>query len=886
MDSSALKKYQPRLIVLLLVLFMAVTFILRILPALVIRDQAFFPVYDTDTWYNLRQIEVMVHHFPQYNWFDPMTAYPQGKQIDWGPLLPFLAAVLCLITGASTQSAIVSAAGFVSPVLAVLMVPVMYAIGKQLRDTMTGLVAAGLIPISSMVYFSFTSYGMVDHHGAEVLFSSLFFLVYLYALAWAQKKPVDLRNRSTLPRFCLIAALAGIIYFLGLITSTTIMLTLLVVALYTVVQSAADFYSGKNADYLCILNLVLLAVASVLLALFGFRREIVSFSTYSVGIVYVHLAVMAGTLCLYMLARMFRDRREGFFICIAVLAAAALILSQVVSSLHSIAEEAFSLLLGSSTFNVGVQETLPWSWGNAFDMINVGILLLAGGFFVLAYTIGKRREPELVFFGVWSLLMLVITIQHQRFLYYFTVNVVLLSALCITEPLRWENNPVRHYLPGFMSADGENGPDGIRGEKAPAPQKTGRKRRSDPVPEQPHPATARIAGFLLIALCLVAVLHIALTLQQDYAYGMSAHEREIPADWIESLGWLNKNTPDPGIDYFGEYTRSTYSRPPESYGIMAVWDAGHWITFFAHRIPITNPFQDHLDGPGGTAAFFLAENESAATEILSSYGGKYVITDSVMVVDRFTNLVPWASRSVDISHYIKWFLVPEIKNPLHLQKVHRYDDGYFQTMVVRLHNFDGSMTEPSAADYTTYAIRLPAALESADAAGYSRVITNERTVNVSSPDPGTPIIPEGAELRPATYAAFYSSLPDKPVQTVPALRQYRLIHESGQNATATLFPESDPITLPGIKMVKIFEKVKGARIAGTGIIELPLVTNTGRAFTYRQESIGGEFVVPYSTQGNPYEVHATGPYHIAGTPAYFTVTEEDVRGGKTVTGAR
>ena len=86
-------------------------------------------------------------------------------------------------------------------------------------------------------------------------------------------------------------------------------------------------------------------------------------------------------------------------------------------------------------------------------------------------------------------------------------------------------------------------------------------------------------------------------------------------------------------------------------------------------------------------------------------------------------------------------------------------------------------------------------------------------------------------------------------------------------------------------MVKVFEYVTGARIPGEGTIELPLVTNTGRAFTYRQESVEGTFIVPYSTTGNPYEVRATGMYHLAGTDKYFTVTEDDVKNGKTVTGS-
>jgi dolichyl-phosphooligosaccharide-protein glycotransferase len=883
MDISALKKYRPHLIVLLLLFFMAVALILRILPAIVTRDQAFFPVYDTDTWYNLRQIEVMVHNFPQYNWFDPMTAYPEGKSIDWGPLFPFLAAVLCLITGSTARDAIISTAGFVPPLLAVLMVPVMYGVGKKLGDGKTGLVAAGLIAITSMLYFSYSSYGMLDHHGAEVFFSTLFFLVYLYALGYARENPVDGKNRETLPYFCLLAALAGVVYFLGLITSTTIILTLLVIALYTLVQGLADFYAGKNPDYLLILNLVLLGVATVLYLLFGIKADGISFSRYSMGIVYIHLALMAETAGIRILAEIFRKQRAGFFISLAVLGAGGLVLSQVIPSIQAIAQQALDLLFGFSIYTIGVQETLPWSWTNAFDTVNVAILLAAGGFLVLGYSLWKQPEPERVFFAVWSALMLLITIQHQRFLYYFTINIVLLAAICITEPLRWQHNPVSRYFSSGITEDVSSGPAGSSDEDPSTRPKPGKKKKI-PAPQKNNAAGTYLAGLCIIAVCLLAVVHVALSLQQDYQYGMSAREREIPGDWIDSLTWLGQNTPDPGIGYFGQYEENLYTPPADSYGIMAVWDAGHWITFFAHRLPITNPFQDNLGGARGTAAFFLAENESKATGILNAFQGRYVITDSTMAVDRFTNLVPWQKGSVDISHYIKWFLVPDAGNPSYLKKVHKYDDGYFQTMVVKLHIFDGSMTDPTTAEYTRYVIRLPAAQESADATGYSRVITEEQNVTVSGLDNSTPIIPEGPELLPTSYAVLYSGMPDRPLQPVPAVRQYRLVYESAHDAEATLFPESDPVTLPGIRMVKIFGYVKGARIIGRGIIELPLVTNTGRTFTYRQESIMGEFIVPYSTTGNPYQVQATGQYHLVGTDRYFTVTENDVTGGKTVAG--
>ncbi len=99
---------------------------------------------------------------------------------------------------------------------------------------------------------------------------------------------------------------------------------------------------------------------------------------------------------------------------------------------------------------------------------------------------------------------------------------------------------------------------------------------------------------------------------------------------------------------------------------------------------------------------------------------------------------------------------------------------------------------------------------------------------------------------PAGYhAAALSPAITLPIDTVPALRHYRLVHESPSNVFNSKTND--------VKYVKVFEYVKGAHIKGEGIIEVPLISNTGRNFTYRQMSINGEFIVPYSTTGNPYE---------------------------------
>ena len=890
MDFTGLKKNKSWIILALIIIFMAIALAIRSIPAFFINGQGFLHIYDTDTWYNLRQIEVMVHHFPQYNWFDPMTAYPTGKIIDWGPIFPGIAAVLCLVTGATSHNAIIFMAGWVSPVMAALMVPVIYYLGKTIWNWKAGIIAAGLISVISFQFFFISSYGLVDHHIAEVLFGTLFLALYIYTITFQKQHPVELKNTRTWFLPVLFALAAGIIYFLALFTSTTTVLVLVVIAVYTFLQFLWDFLSDRDAGYLALLNVLMLFVATILFALFGIQREGLSLSQYTIAIVYVNLVVILETAGLYLLSRIFKGKRTFYVASLVVLGAALGILFQTLPMFQPILTQAQYLLSGSSQYSVTVQETLPLTLSGAFDHFNVALILMAGGFLIVAYYLAKKRSSELLFLGVWTVLMLLVTIQFQRFVYYLTINVALLAGICIAETIRWQEPALYQFLAkkSEISTNPGQSPEKPDNE----PQEKSTKDRKKPGKGKPgtqpaHPKNRadlfKKTGFGIII--LLTVILIGISVYQDISYGLNIRSGELSGDWIESLDWLGTNTPQTGVDYFGTYEEKKFSYPPESYSVMAVWDAGHWITFFAHRIPIANPFQNNLGGTEGTAAYFLSQNESQADTILEKFHGRYVMTDSQMAVDTFTGLVPWISNSVDISPYTKWFLVPDAREPANLVKVHRYDDAYFQTQVVRLHAFDGSMTEPATADYTRYVIRKPGSGENAgDVTGYARVITNETRVDISNGHMSIPLVKEGSELTTATYADIFSDSPTLPVQKVAALRHYRLIHESPDNASVKKFPESAAQTLPGIKNVKIFEYVRGARISGNGIIEVPVITGTGRTFVYRQESSGGEFVVPYSTTGGTYDVKATGPYHILNTTRYITVTEKDVTDGNRVTG--
>jgi dolichyl-diphosphooligosaccharide--protein glycosyltransferase len=93
-----------------------------------------------------------------------------------------------------------------------------------------------------------------------------------------------------------------------------------------------------------------------------------------------------------------------------------------------------------------------------------------------------------------------------------------------------------------------------------------------------------------------------------------------------------------------------------------------------------------------------------------------------------------------------------------------------------------------------------------------------------------------------------------------------------------VFPNGNP----DLKYVKTFEYVKGAHIAGNGTIQIMIVSNTGRHFLYQQESVNGEWIVPYSTIDTPYEVKAAGKYIVIETGVEYDVSEFAVMQGLTV----
>jgi dolichyl-phosphooligosaccharide-protein glycotransferase len=857
-----LKNRRTQLIIGLVVLFSVFALWLRLIPMLTMGNTDILSmVASDDPLYNLRQVEQILANFPNYAWYDPMTFFPTGMPVPWGPLFPTIIAVFCLITGATTRPEIISTGLLIPPLMGGLMVGIMYFVGKICGDWKTGLLASGFIAVVSGQYFYRSFYGYMDHHIAEVLFSTVFCLLYMTIIFSEKDKKIDLKDISSYKKTILLSGIAGIAYLLGLFVMPTMILFAMIVGIFTIIQFVIDVARGKTSEYLLVINTVIFAIAIIGLLAYGLPDSGVSLIFYSIGHIYAYLALIGGTVFLYGIATLVKEKNWYYYpaILIGFGIAFTLVLLIAFPQLYNLFINSLFSFFGQQPITNTVQEARGWAPDLAWMTFNYGLILMAGGALVMIYNNVKDEHPHQIFALVWSLIMVISTWQHIRYEYYLAVNIALLSAVCIsfTFELGW---PDIRRLATRISPDTDKteSRDGTKEEK-----QKGKKQKKNQKKGSTSLQPDYLAVTLLILTVGLGILFAITSASLSYSNAGGDSIRMNP-DWKESLEWMGNNTPDTGVNYFTIYDRKTFQYPAEAYGVMSWWDYGHMITYIAKRIPNANPFQAGVVGPTGSANFFMSTSEDAGNQVLDRAKTRYVITDIEMDTTKFWAMSTWYNSSAGVNPYQMTLLAPA-QDPNGYESVLLNTPLYYLTMISRLHNFDGSLKTPTSAYYIEYAdpsisqLSLP-------------VITNAEAMNA------TDALNRAAEynLKPPAghHAAALSPAVILPIEPVPALRHYRLVHESPTNVF-----NSDTTDL---KYVKVFEYVQGAHIKGEGIIEVPVITNTGRVFTYQQESLNGEFIVPYSTTGNPYGVKTTAKYRVMNTGREYDVPESAVMQGLTI----
>ncbi len=793
-----------------------------------------------DPMYNLRQIEQMIHNYPAYSWFEAMSYYPEGAPIHWGPLFAFIGATWCIIWGAVERPDLIATALYIAPLMAVVMVPLMYVLVHRISDRLTGVVAAVLIAIVPGQYFYRSYYGYLDHHIAEVLFSTIYCLCFIICLIYVRMHPVSLKSRESLKKPVLLGVVAGIAYTLGLAVMPTMILFAMITAFFTFFWFIYDKIEKKNADSVLVVICSTFGTAIVGYLVIGVHQEGLLLNYYTISHLLVYGLIIITTLLLFGLSRLLKDKSIVWyilsFLCFIGLSLVAFCIAA--PDMYQLFANSLSEFFGTNIYYSTIQEARPWTLGAAWNAFSWSLVLMIGGLIYLVYRIIKKQQVEDFFIFIWSVIIIYAAFQHIRYEYYFAVPLVILVSLLIgylASPLKQEIMTLNWRRTQEKKEITDKKPKHISGSQE--------KRRG----------LSLVLFLLVLALTL---LFVSDTITNVTHIGVL----ELNPEWHESLVWMEKNTPDTGVDYLRIYNPDAWTPPATSYGVMSWWDYGHMITFIAKRLPHANPFQQGVAGPTGAAAFFTATTEDAANGIADTLNTRYIMTDIEMDTGKFWAMATWDDSSSGIAPYMQEFLFPDPEgNRAMISMV--YKQPYYETMVSRLHNFDGSLVVPENVTFVEYI--------TPDSTGYPYpLITNA----LSLPYPAaTAMVEQYKATAPEGYGgvlisdSFY-----KPAVPVPALMHYRLVHESPSRTT--------PAGHPDIRYVKIFEYVPGAVIPGDGVIELTLVTDSGRTFYYRQESEGGQFIVPYPTETKTGDVTALGQYRNLNTGETYSVTEAQVQG--------
>ncbi len=830
---------------------------------------------ETDAWYHMMLAKSTVINL-QRLWFDPMTNFPYGTALHFGPFNSWTIAIFSLIFGLGHPSThVIEVIGALLPaVLGALLVFPVYLLGKELGGRSCGLISALIMAVLPGTLFARTTLGFVDHHAAEIFLSTLTMAFFLMAVrsgkgmifASVQKSWSDFR----MPLF--YSALAGISLGLYIDAWSSGFLFEGIILAFIMIQSVADHLKGRSIEHLSISGAITFFIAVLLVLPFvklynGFSNYLYSLFQPTILLLGVIAVILISILSKFLSEKgVSRYYYPGVLVGIAVLGTAmlALIVPQFTNPLFNGLTLVFHARTGGAET---VGEASPFfEYDGEFSMANVqlnfpgvaNIVVLSPFFLAIAALIvlliryiKDDQKPTDLAIIIWSVIILILTLAQNRFAYYYGVNVAILTGFLAI----WVLQKVGFNELDKWSIDTKD--------------------------------TAKLLDNLKVLSVAVVIFLVAIfpSLQMSMAVSQypSTLYDEYP-DWITSANWIKDNTPSPGLDLYKIYQYppgGKYSYPDTAYGVMSWWDYGHIIETIGERMPNANPFQEGIGsvtkGTPGSSPFFLAENESQAEKVLADLdkgrspymNTKYVMIDWEMATGKFYAMTAWSG--IPITRYYGVFYQPQGDQ---LVPVSVFRDPFFETMTARLFFFDGSETPVTDAIGIAYQIaeqdgtRFPVIAETPMISkNYSEL------VNYVNESQSKGYLSEIVSKR--AYTAMTTSVP------LEALQHFRLVHES-----------ESVVTNDGQKDVKTFENVPGAVIKGTAppgtkvIIGVPIKTNRDREFNYIQSNITdskGEFtlVVPYSTEGpaswgTKFDTAPTGPYQlVVGDKAYEVRIPED-----------
>jgi len=642
---------------------------------------------ETDAYYYMRNIEVLVNNFPHFNSFDPYMLYPGGAGVLARPFFPWLiAGIIRLVNlGIPTLHTMEVVSAYMPAILGTLTLIPVYFIGKELFNRWVGVISAALVVILPGEFLHRSLLGFTDHHVAEVLFSTVCILFLIMAIKRAREREISFdhfisRDWSTITKPLVYTLLAGIFLGIYLLSWQGGLLFIFIIFAYLVIQFIVDHLRHKSSDYLCIVGTPLFLIAFLMLLPVLGKSSLDTVYRVAMPVVIVVPIVLS------IISRLMAGRAlKPFYYPLTLLGLAGIGLV----ALHAIAPSLFQYMLAQfGIFNpsgamLTVLEVQPLSiriaWGNFTTSFFISFISFA----MLIYLVIKGKITDNTLFLVWSVVMLLAVLGQRRFGYYYAVNAALLTGY-----FSWKMLDIA----GLNKLLAKSREVVVAVKKFKRRGKKTREKAKSKTFMQPRGAWVRVIVVGIVLFFVVFFPNIgmvkALASQPNYI---------INEGWYSSLLWLKDNSPDPFYDfddpdfYYELYPpKDEFEYPETAYGVMSWWDYGYFIMQIAHRIPNANPGQA---GAARAGKFFTSQNETSANMLADESDSKYVVIDQAMATGKFYAMVEWADRSVD--KFQEYYGVPPQVSggdPQWLGLL-RYP-AYYNSTVVRLYNFDGKAVTP------------------------------------------------------------------------------------------------------------------------------------------------------------------------------------------------
>lgn len=741
-----------------------------------------------DAVMHMRLVENTIKFFPQRIFFDAYTRYPYGTHLHWGPLTDQLIAFFAIVAGLGNPSQdTINLVGMLFPAIfgALTVIPVFF-IGKYLHSNKAGLIAAFLTAILPGQWLSRSFIGFTDNHVLEVFFTTVFIAFLVITL----KKSINLklsdittRKWSAIKTPLLWSILSGIALGAYIQSWSNGMLFVGIMFLFVFFQSIIDHLHGRSITYLGFVSIVVYIVTLLMvLPYFDPKNGLASMWYSWFHVLILIFVIVSSILCVALSEWVTKRNLQKTTYPLALLGVIFIVtmMMKIISpTLYGSSFGQLSMMIGGRTdAGLTIAEAIPMNYGTALSYFGYNYLLAYIGIVLLIGYVIKTRKPEYTLILVWCVLMVTLALSQIRFTYYYAINVAILVGLLsgwIMNNVGWKTFNIS------------------------------------------RPTAYHSVSFIIIIL-ITSFLPLA---SSPYKTTMDSSQYGQYMDgffeWYDSLNWMRNNTPDPGLPYNAIYEQPTtelYPYPDTAYGVMSWWDYGHMITYWAHRIPNANPFQEGIGGSEdhrpGASTYFTALTEKEANDILDKLsvngkpGARYIISNAYMMYSIQPVFAQWNKE--DPSKYFMSI---------------RTNKGYqafpsmlsYTTMEAKLHMFDGDGLE------------------------------HYRLVHESLPNPNT---------RGGNEEIFYKEV-------------WNNIHKGNVKVESSGY-------------VKIFEYVKGDIVKGniepnTLIsISASIKTNIGREFMYTQTKTSDtngdySFTVPYAT-GKPspedtqYDTVVNGSYSI------------------------